>query len=408
MMFPPSQLFLSWMFGLIAFAVLAMGLYLLYQALKRPAVILVDRTNATLATGGKASGEAHARRKRTALIAIALLLLLWAFAGRHVVSLMRPAGSDEPQDAQASTVKRIKGASGAELRVEEWGPADAPAIVLTHGWGADSRQWRYARRHLAERFHVIAWDLPGLGDSTAMPDGDYSLDKMAADLHTVVSLAGGHSAVLVGHSIGGMLNLTFCRLYPQELGKRIAGIVQLNTTYTNPIKTTKHHEFSQAVQKPVYEPLLHFTAWLSPVVRAMGWLSYQSGLAHLQNASQSFAGAETRGQLDFVSTYHYRSSPAVVARGVLAMLQWDASDVLPRIDVPVLIVSGEQDTTTIPAASEHMQRSIPRAERVTVTPAAHLGPIEQSARYENAMLEFATERLLGGASRERQASANAK
>ena len=52
---------------------------------------------------------------------------------------------------------------GSELRVECYGPADAPPIVLTHGWGADSTEWYYQKKHLAERFRLIVWDEPGLG-----------------------------------------------------------------------------------------------------------------------------------------------------------------------------------------------------------------------------------------------------
>jgi pimeloyl-ACP methyl ester carboxylesterase len=126
----------------------------------------------------------------------------------------------------------------------------------------------------------------------------------------------------------------------------VQGIVQLNTTYTNPVRTVKGHELQERLQEPVYEPLLHVITAVSPVVRGLNWLGYQSGLIHLQTASSSFAGTETREQLDFASRYYYRSSRAVVARGTLGMLHWDASDVLDRIPVPVLIVSGDQDTTS--------------------------------------------------------------
>ena len=85
------------------------------------------------------------------------------------------------------------------------------------------------------------------------------------------------------------------------------------------------------------------------------------------------------------------------------MLHWDASDVLDRITVPVLIVSGDQDTTTLPVASDHMSAKIPRDSRVSVSPAAHLGPIEQHERYNGAVETFALAHLRG----ERQASRTA-
>lgn len=82
-------------------------------------------------------------------------------------------------------------------------------------------------------------DLPELGESKQPRDRDYALEKMAVDLHSVVALANGKPVVLVGHS-GGMINLTFARLYPELCGTQLAGTVQLDTTYTNPVRTTKN------------------------------------------------------------------------------------------------------------------------------------------------------------------------
>src|SRR5947209_17517989 len=105
---------------------------------------------------------------------------------------------------------------------------------------------------------------------------------MARDLRAILSVANGRPVVLVGHSIGGMINLTFCRLFPELLGREVAGIVQLDTTYTNPVKTTNHSRLSQALQKPVAEPLLHTMIALSPLMHAMFWLIYETGLTYLQ------------------------------------------------------------------------------------------------------------------------------
>jgi pimeloyl-ACP methyl ester carboxylesterase len=190
-----------------------------------------------------------------------------------------------------------------------------------------------------------------------------------------------------------MVNLTFCRLYPELVGKQIAGLAQVDTTFTNPVRTTKGAGFSLAIQKPIAEPILHAMIPLSPVVRVMNWLSYHNGLAYLQNAHSSFAGSETRGQLDLVSRYQYRSSPAVVARGTLAMFHWDATPVLPRVNTPVLIIVGQQDTTTLPSASEYMKQSIPNARLQRVSPSAHYGLLEQNKTYDAALAQFASAHL---------------
>ena len=212
---------------------------------------------------------------------------------------------------------------------------------------------------------------------------------MARVLAAVVAMAGQKPVVLVGHSIGGMINLTYCRLFPEQLGHSIAGIVQVDTSYTNPVTTAKDASINEALQKPVGEPVLQAFTVLSPLVRAMNWLSYQNGTAHLMNAQSAFAGSETWGQVDLIARYGFESSPEVVARGTLGMFHWDAKPELARITVPVLILVGQQDTTTLPSASVFMQHRIPRATLQSVSPSAHYGLLEQNEIYNSAIARFA-------------------
>jgi pimeloyl-ACP methyl ester carboxylesterase len=321
---------------------------------------------------------------------LGVALLGFAFLGRHIVQLGFQRGEDEPQRTRSGTVRTLTQPDGTTIHAEVYGPPNGPILVLTHGWGVSSTEWYYAKRHLSDRFRLIVWDLPGLGLSGQPSDRDYALEKMASDLRAVLQLTEGRRAVLVGHSIGGMVNLTFCRLYPELLGSTVAGIVQVDTSYTNPVRTTKNAGFSLAIQRPVAEPILHAMVLLSPAVRLLNWLSYQNGFAQLYNAHSSFAGSETRGQVDFVSQFQYRSSPAVVARGTLAMFHWDATPVLPHVNTPVLILVGDQDTTTVPAASERMQQSIPGARLQRVNAAAHYSLLEQNGTVDAALAQFAS------------------
>src|SRR5438094_702282 len=126
-------------------------------------------------------------------------------------------------------------------------------------------------------FRIVTWDLRGLGESGAPSNNDYALERMAEDLDAVVRTTGSR-VVLVGHSIGGMINLTYCRRFPERLRRDVAGIVQLNTTYTDPAKTTKNADRQVRMQNSIGEPLLNATAALSPIVRVMNRLAYQSGL----------------------------------------------------------------------------------------------------------------------------------
>ena len=69
------------------------------------------------------------------------------------------------------------------------------------------------------------------------------MENLSRHLEAVLGLAGDQPAILLGHSIGGMITLTFCRLFPKALGTRVRAIALVQTTYTNPVRTTRWQVF---------------------------------------------------------------------------------------------------------------------------------------------------------------------
>jgi pimeloyl-ACP methyl ester carboxylesterase len=324
----------------------------------------------------------------TGYLVSGIAILALTVAGRFIVLRFRPAGEDEPVMDRGSSTDRVMRYDGSEIHVELYGDPDAPPVVLTHGWGMNSTAWYYAKRQLAARFRLIVWDLPGLGESRGPDNHDYSLEKLARDLDAVLEFAGSQRAVIVGHSIGGMIALTWCRLFPDKQAHRLAGLVLANTTYTNPVQTTTGSGFFRGIQRPVLEPILHAIVWLSPVVWLMNWVSYFNGTAHLVSMLTGFAGSETRGQLDFATRFGVLGSPAVLARGVLGMFRYDASAALPQVSAPTLIVSGHLDRLTKPEASRWMLGQVPNAELEMLEPAGHVSTLEQYQGFATTVSAF--------------------
>jgi pimeloyl-ACP methyl ester carboxylesterase len=404
-MLTPLSLLIGLLFGLLSLAIPVTGALLVWLSVRRSkrtirAVRIHERPNQLKnTTSERAHTSEHVRllpwRERwrepavlVPLLAGVFLLLLPLGFGRGLLQHAFPAGAEEPHAFQGA-VQELRRPDGTKIHVEVFGSDNAPQLVLTHGWGTTSTEWYYMKKHLADRFRVIVWDLPGLGQTEEPKDDSDSLDQMASDLHQVLSIAQGKPVVLVGHSIGGMTNLTFAKLYPESLGSQVKGIVQIDTTYTNPVKTTSNSRLNIALQKPLAEPILHLMILFSPIVRIVNWISYQEGILHLKNASSSFAGSETRGQVDLVSRTQAQSTPGVVARGTLAMFHWDGTTVLPQINVPVLILVGKQDTTTLPSASATMERSIPGAQMQVINPSSHYALLEKNEVVNDAIAQFA-------------------
>ena len=127
------------------------------------------------------------------------------------------SGQDEPKPNLSDRVQQLTRPDGSKIQVEFYGLDHAPTLILTHGWKPDSTAWYYAKKQLTDQFRVIVWDLPGSGKSKKPENRDYSLEKFARDLEAVLELAGDQPVISVGHSIGAMILLTFCRLFPEHL-----------------------------------------------------------------------------------------------------------------------------------------------------------------------------------------------
>jgi pimeloyl-ACP methyl ester carboxylesterase len=411
MPFMPFNILGIWFRGLLSIAIIAAGIYLLKRWHDESYVVVPVEKTVVIDDQGRhpdvAAGLPQRRvfsykpgmNRETAYLAAGIALLTLAVFGgwlRRTVSMFLHGtqtapgqADDQPRDDRTGEVHWIKRPDGSELRVECYGPADAPPLVMTHGWGANSTEWFYPKQNLARHFRLIVWDEPGLGLSKKPTNNDYRLENLASDLEAVLAFAGEQPAVLVGHSIGGMINLTFCKVFPKALDRQVAGLVLVHTTYTNPVRTTKMAGFYTAIEKPVLIPMLYLTIGLWPLVWAMNWMSYLNGSAHRSTHKGSFAGTETRGQLDFFARFMAQDRPDVLARGMLGMIGYDATATLPTIRKPTLVIVGDQDTTTLPEAGQFMSRAIPNAQLETLSPAKHLGLIEHHGRFDELVANFA-------------------
>lgn len=319
---------------------------------------------------------------------MALVLLGWSFLGRFIIPLLLARPDTDRTRPERGEGRMIEGAGGASFYVETHGDAAAPPLVLIHGWGMDSTIWYYARKHLAEQFRVIVWDLPGLGRSKAKGPGAVDLARFAADLKSVIGLAGGQPVVLVGHSIGGMTIQTLARDDAAFFNREVAGAVLLNTTYTNPLETMILSRLVKALRWPLLEPAMRLAIWLQPLAWLAAWQSYFSGSAHIANRL-GFGRFVTRSQLNHTTLLATRNPPGVLARGNLAMFRWDATRALTTVATPILVIGGDTDIVTKLEASKVIAADAPKARLQVIEGVNHMGFLEQAGIYNEAIAAFA-------------------
>ncbi|MBD2775848.1 alpha/beta hydrolase [Iningainema sp. BLCCT55] len=368
----PFNFLLLWLVKLLSIGILGTGIYILYKWYE-----------------GELVGMSY--------FVIGAAMVVWSFGGRFIsLPLLRRPGIDEPKFTRTGTMQRLPRPDGSVLQVEFYGPEDGQPIIMSHGWGPNSTVWYYAKKQLSDRFRIIVWDLPGLGKSSRPKNNDYSLEKYARDLESVIAIAGDKPVILLGHSIGGMISLTFCRLFPQHLGSRVASLILVDTTYTNPVNTCIFSNLVRALQKPLLQPLLYLTILLSPILWLATWLSYFNGLLYINVELSGFTGNETRGQLDFAALLSAFGSPGVLARGALAMFKYEETKTLAKINVPVLVVCGNSDIATIPPASDRMKAELPESQLVTIKPGGHMALMEQNQQFAQAVSTFCLLARSGG------------
>lgn len=405
----PAAVIGSFFRGLLAIAIIVGGIYLIskwYQSL--PERVSVVRTRPVNSADHKLAVPAREQatdwhlqtplqrmqawrpgldRESFTLLGGIVCLLLSVVGGKMHRLLYLGRTSQPAPHPPAGIASRIMRPDGSEIHVETSGPAQRPTVILTHGWSMSREEWVYLRATWGDQFRVVVWDLPGLGKSKSPRNNDFSLEKYARDLHAVIEASGTAPVILMGHSIGGMTILTFCKLFPELLGTRVSKLVLVHTTYINPLKTMRFSALHTALQKPVIEPLLHLQIWMSPLVWAMNWMSYRNGSLHRSIARSGFGGTESWSQVDFVARFYPLDSPAVIARGTLGMLTYDASAVLQAIKIPVLVIGAEQDRITLVEASHHIAAET--TGRINVlNPAKHFGLIEYSAEFAEQTARF--------------------
>jgi pimeloyl-ACP methyl ester carboxylesterase len=164
--------------------------------------------------------------KRTLTMAVFGLLLLCAgFAKAYA-------------DAQDETiVSRTAEIDGAKLHYTTAG--HGTALILLHGYAETSLMWKPIIPVLAERFTVIAPDLPGIGDSDIPADG-LDMKNAAIRIHDLAKSLGVQKAEVVGHDIGLMVAYAYAAQFPTEVTKLVLmdaflpGVEGWEAVYNNP------------------------------------------------------------------------------------------------------------------------------------------------------------------------------
>jgi len=125
------------------------------------------------------------------------------------------------------------------LRLHYLTAGSGEPLILLHGYAETSRMWRPVIPVFAEKFTVIAPDLPGIGESGIPRDG-LTMKNSAVRIHALAKALGVSKARVVGHDIGLMVAYAYAAMYPAEVEKLVLmdaflpGVEGWEPVYNNP------------------------------------------------------------------------------------------------------------------------------------------------------------------------------
>ncbi len=244
-------------------------------------------------------------------------------------------------------------------------------VVLVHGFPFDHRMWQHPLATLAADAHVVVPDLRGFGSSSGLAD-PLTMSQLADDLaQLVAALEISQPICLVGLSMGGYIAFEFWRRHRKLLG----GLVLCDTKAETDTPQALQNRHRMAEHVLAYGTELVAQAMLPNLVAAET-VSQQPRVMELLRTMIVETGVETI---------------AAAQRGMA--LRQDATSWLAEIDVPTLVVAGENDQLTPAAAMHAMAQSIPDAEFVSVPAAGHMAPLENPAVVTDAIRQHLVRRM---------------
>lgn len=258
---------------------------------------------------------------RIAIVVLATLVVAALVNAFVVTRVTRPA--------QPFAGGHVLELDGPDLNVREYGPPGERAIVLLHGYTASIEWWEEVAPELAHDQRVVAIDLVGHGGSEAPRDpAQFQADGQATAVHNALQQLGIRKAVLIGHSLGGLVATTFAEQHPDMVER----LVVADTPGASDLVAMP--ALGEAVCWPVLGPALdHLRS-----VHAITESTLQPGFA-----------ADYR-----VPPLAYRSLEQLTYTGVCASTESErpaVADTVATLDTPVLVVYGEADTLAPTAAN---------------------------------------------------------
>ena len=241
-------------------------------------------------------------------------------------------------------------ANGIEIQYTLEGPDDAPLLTFSHSLATSSELWVPQEKTFKDRYRILRYDTRGHGQTEVTP-GPYTFELLADDLRALLREIGESETHFVGLSNGGMVGQSLALRYPEV----VCSLTLCDTTSCQPPETIPiWAERALTVEKEGLGPLVESTIerWFSAEFREQ----------------QPVVVERFRNLI--------RGTPPIGYAACCRAIQvFNVTSQLHHIDIPTLILVGEEDRGT--TVSEHLviHEQIRGSEMIVFPRTAHLSNI---------------------------------
>jgi pimeloyl-ACP methyl ester carboxylesterase len=330
------------------------------------------------------------KRGITALVGAAVGLGAGAIAQRAALNRRRQRDPEAHEDfgtRRGVRAQRIRLSDGAQVFVEEIGGESPKGAIFVHGSALRTDTWHYQLDGLGDH-RLVFCDLRGHGLSGPSGDNDYTMETLTGDLVEVMDAVGLEEAVIVGHSVGGMIALELAKRHPHRLGRQVKGLVLTNTTYGPVTETligggTGLARIERITRRP-FDALKSQHARieaLRKVVRPSDTMFWMVALA-------AFGKDASAKQIDFVYDMVSETPIEVVFDLVRSYRDFDMTDHMDMVTVPALVMGGTEDRLTSVRASEYLGEHLPKADLHIFEGCGHMAMLERHGEFNDLVERF--------------------
>ncbi|MBN1661938.1 MAG: alpha/beta fold hydrolase [Anaerolineae bacterium] len=254
-------------------------------------------------------------------------------------------------------------ANGIDLYYELHGPEDADVLVLSNGVLMSTASWAYQAPVLSRHYRVLLYDARGQWQSDH-PEGPYTMELHADDLAALLDVLGIERAHIGGTSYGAEISMVFALRYPERTQSLI---VTSAVSHVDPLLRGLTDMWTLAARAGDPE-LLYRVVY--PLTFSEEWIAAHEDV--LAQARQRYEALDMRAFCNLMDCF----------------AQMDVTADLHNIEVPALVVVGEEDLLKRRIYSEIIYHELPNAEFAIIPHAGHAAMWEQAGVFNTLILGF--------------------